>query len=80
LVQKSGQSNVLAGENTGRRLTHVQIVRKLATESLHANNGKVSLALPEDHKGKEWELIGFVQNRMDGVILSAAKSALVINE
>lgn len=76
LVQKSGQSQVKAGENAGRNLTHVQIVRKLAVETLRANTGELSLAQPKDYNEHEWELIGFVQNKTNGTILSAARSEL----
>ena len=76
LVQKSGQTNVTAGENAGRTLTHVQIVRKLMMETLHGSAGKVSLPVPEDYKSSDWELIGFVQKKTNGTILSVAKSSL----
>jgi hypothetical protein len=78
LVQKSGHSQVKAGENSGRNLTHVQIVRKLAVETLRANTGELSLAQPKDYNEQEWELIGFVQNKTNGTILSAARSELTI--
>ncbi len=76
LVQKSGHSQVKAGENSGRTLTHVQIVRKLAVETLRANTGELSLAQPKDYNEHEWELIGFVQDKTKGTILSAARSGL----
>jgi hypothetical protein len=76
LVQKSGHSQVKAGENSGRTLTHVQIVRKLAVETLRADTGELSLAQPKDYNEHEWELIGFVQNKTNGTILSAARSEL----
>lgn len=78
LIQKSGQNKIKAGENSGRTLNHIQIVRKLLSEPLRVNTGNVNLALPEDHKDNKWEVIGFVQNNMSGEILSATKSALVI--
>lgn len=77
LVQKAGQSNVRAGENAGRRLDHVQIVRKLTTERLRADSGKMRISLPKDYLGKEWELIGFIQHETDGRILSASRAPLV---
>ena len=79
LIQRSGQSNVRAGENTGLTLTHVQIVRKLVIETLHGTDGKVSLAIPEDYKNNDWELIGFVQKKTNGAILSAAKFELALH-
>jgi hypothetical protein len=79
LIQKSGQSIVRAGENAGLTLQHVQIVRKFLTKTLHATNGKISFVLPEDYKMNDWELIAFVQNKMTGSILTAAKAELVLN-
>ncbi len=76
LVQKSGHSQVKAGENAGRALTHVQIVRKLVDETLRANTGELNLTQPKDYNEHEWELIGFVQDKTNGAILSAARSGL----
>ena len=73
LIQRSGQTNVTAGENAGRKLAHVQIVRKLVMETLHSDVGKVSLAIPEDCKSNDLELIGFIQKKTNGTILSVAK-------
>lgn len=74
LVQKTGQSNVLAGENTGRKLSHVQIVRGLQVQPLSNTSGKVSMTLPRDFSASGWELIGFVQHKTNGAILSASKA------
>jgi hypothetical protein len=79
LVQKSGQSNIKAGENAGLSITHVQIVRKLLVETIHTNSGGIRIALPQDYKASEWEVIGFVQNKTTGAILSAAKSDIVFS-
>ena len=79
LIQKSGQSIVKGGENAGLTLTHVQIVRKFLMETLHATSGKIGFVLPEDYKMNDWELIAFVQNKMTGSILTAAKAELVLN-
>lgn len=72
LVQQSTASSVKAGENAGRNLTHVQVVRKLARKSL---NGKkeVVFYLPDDFNEKGWELVGFVQNLRNGHISQAAR-------
>jgi hypothetical protein len=78
LVQKAGQSNVGRGENAGHILTHVQIVRKLAIEPLRKESGQLSIDLPADHNTGEWELIGMVQNRMNGTIVSAARTGVIL--
>ncbi len=74
LVQNNAQTNVKAGENKGRSLSHVQIVRKL--QSVPLNNGNVgteSLTLPAGFNPQNWEIIGILQNTVTGEILGAAK-------
>jgi hypothetical protein len=75
LVQKTATSNVKAGENTGRQLSHVQIVRQLYTQDVN-NNKKITLELPADFNAKGFELIGFVQHKKDGRITAATKAEL----
>ena len=76
LIQKSAQSNVSAGENSGKRLSHVQIVRQIARFPIDINSKKdITMKLPDDFTAKDWELIGFVQNKSNGHITAAARSA-----
>lgn len=72
LVQKTGESNVKAGENSGRHLSHVQIVRQLKRVDLN-NNKTVSIDLPAGFDATGWELTGLVQRASDGRITAAAK-------
>jgi len=72
LVQKSAQSNVRAGENAGRKLSHVQIVRQLAYQDV-TEKKKIAINLPKDFNQNGWELIGFVQHKNDGHITAAAR-------
>jgi hypothetical protein len=74
LVQRSAASNIRAGENEGRQLTHVQIVRQLYTQDV-SNNKTISIDLPADFNAKGFELIGFVQHKKDGRITAATKAA-----
>jgi len=72
LVQRSAQSAVRGGENAGRSLSHVQIVRQL----VHAkpdSKQPVTIDLPPDFNPKEWQLIGLVQNSHNGHITAATK-------
>jgi len=71
LVQKKASSNVMAGENEGRKLSHVQIVRELIPVDINSKN--TSIKLPETLQQEGWELIGFVQNKSNGSITAAAK-------
>ena len=72
LVERSAHSNVKAGENSGRSLSHVQIVRRLQRVDMSSPKN-ISIDLPKDFKGTGWELIGFVQQRTDGHITAAAR-------
>lgn len=74
LIQKSAGSRVKAGENSGRDLSHVQIVREMLRTSLDKQS--TTMKLPNDFTGKGWELIGFVQDKTDGHITSAARFEL----
>ncbi|HEY5749530.1 MAG TPA: DUF1223 domain-containing protein [Chryseolinea sp.] len=69
LVQQSAQSSVKAGENSGRRLSHVQIVRRMVHVPLGVDRKKeIAMELPSDFTEKGWEIIGFVQHKTDGHI------------
>ena len=77
LVQKSAQTNVVGGENAGRSLSHVQIVRKLQTESLNeSGNGDVTVDLPKGFDSRSWEVLGLIQDKGTGAIKAAAKVIL----
>lgn len=75
LVQKAAQTKVQRGENGGRTLSHVQIVRKIQSQPLNAGgNGNTTIALPQGANQGDWEVIGLVQNKTNGEILAAAKA------
>jgi len=77
LVQKAAQTKVQRGENGGRTLSHVQIVRKIQSVALSAGgNGNAIIALPEGINTQDWEVIGLVQNKTNGEILAATKAGL----
>ena len=71
LVQKKASSNVMAGENEGRHLSHVQIVHELIPVDISNKSTKINLPAMLAQEG--WELIGFVQNKGNGSITAAAK-------
>ncbi|MCC8424442.1 thioredoxin family protein [Mucilaginibacter sp. UR6-11] len=77
LVQKSAQTSVKAGENKGRNLAHVQVVRQLQGSLLsNGKSGDESLVLPKDFNPQNWEIIGLLQNTTTGEIIGAARQAL----
>ena len=75
VLQKVATSKVESGENGGKTLSHVQIVRKLQAVTLNTNNGTASIALPKDFDTKTWEIIGFLQNKISGVVTGAGRAA-----
>ncbi|MGG7664587.1 DUF1223 domain-containing protein [Dyadobacter sp. BHUBP1] len=70
LVQKVAHTMVKRGENAGRLLPHVQIVRRIQSFPAAAG-GNVALNLPEGFNPTEWEVITFLQNTQTGAIIAA---------
>lgn len=74
LALDRAQSQVLRGENGGRSLEHVAIVRRLTAvgkvKGTHAFSKDV--AIPLDHPGQAYRLIAFVQEGDQGRVLGAA--------
>ncbi|PSL24509.1 DUF1223 domain-containing protein [Chitinophaga ginsengisoli] len=73
LVEKVAHSDVKAGENSGRKLSHVQIVRDLAQVDVNSNK-EVEMKLPVGFNENDFELIGFVQRNADGKIIAATRN------
>ena len=76
VLQKQATSRVERGENGGRTLSHVQIVRKLQTVPLNSSNGEVNVSLPHGFDAQNWEIVGFLQNTANGSITGAARAAI----
>lgn len=74
LVQKNGYSEVKKGQNSGKRLNHVQIVRALKKASLRDETTR--LPIPDNIDLEHAEVIGLVQNNQNGEIKSAARFVL----
>jgi hypothetical protein len=77
LVQKNAVSKVLKGENEGRTLSHVQIVRDLETIDLNGKkDGAATLKSPAGLTAEDYEVIAFLQNNRTGEITAAGKVPL----
>jgi hypothetical protein len=77
IVQKTAISKVARGENEGRTLSHAQIVHDLKTVALNlAKKGQTTINLPKEFNQQGWEVIGFIQNKDNGEVLTATKAAL----
>ncbi|GAA4319882.1 DUF1223 domain-containing protein [Compostibacter hankyongensis] len=74
LVQKEGGQKVTAGENAGRKLHHVQIVRAVATAA--ARDGSLDMELPEGTDPASAELVFLVQPLHGGLVSAAAACAI----
>ena len=77
VVERSAVSKVERGENGGRTLAHVQIVRSFTNVPARPN-GSTTVTLPPGFNVKDYELIAFVQNTSTGVITGATKSAFAM--
>lgn len=77
LVQRSATTDVKAGENTGRTLSHVQIVRNFTATGVGTGaTGTGSLQLPQGLAAANEELIAFVQYDDNGQIVAATRAAI----
>lgn len=80
LVQKLAQTTVKRGENAGRVLSHVQIVRQIQSETISSTGtGQAEILPPAGFDAKGWEVIGFLQNKNTGEISAATKSGFKLN-
>ncbi|GAB2987936.1 thioredoxin family protein [Mucilaginibacter puniceus] len=78
LVERSAKNVIKAGENSGRTLSHVQIVRDLQTVSINkGKSGTANLTLPNGFNAQNFEIIGLLQNTVTGEITGATRSVIV---
>jgi hypothetical protein len=75
LVQLNAATQVKRGENKGRLLHHINIVRELKTIT-DKKEGTISISIPENLTAKDVKLIAFLQNKNDWKI-TAATDAVV---
>lgn len=73
LVEHEAVSHVTAGENGGRTLEHVNIVRELETVKMDHLSGEVVLSIPRDKALSGFSIIAFIQSTQDMSISAAAK-------
>ena len=77
IVQKMAETQVKRGENRGRTLSHIQVVRKLSSIELKGkDSGSIRVALPEGVPVQDLEIVAFLQEPSNGNILAATKSAI----
>ena len=77
IVQRSASTKVKAGENNGRTLSHVQIVRNFQVLEIGSNSsGDGDISLPSGIAPQDAGIIAFLQNKDNGQIIAATRSAL----
>jgi len=74
IVQPFASSAVQRGENKGKLLHHINVVRSLKT--VNGGKGVVHIALPEGLVAKDCRVIAFIQSRADLRIVGAAECAI----
>ena len=72
LVQLHAITNVRHGENEGRRLSHINIVRDFKTVSANNTSGKIKLIIPEGLTAASCKVIAYTQDTGTFKITGAA--------
>lgn len=62
LVQNEAEEKVTRGENAGRKLTHVNVVRDFSSSRVQGTSATVIFNLPEGFEAGQFHVIGYVQN------------------
>ncbi len=73
LVEKTATTKILSGENEGRTINHINVVRSLQKVQADKTNGMVFFSLPKSVSFKNIEVIAFLQNNANGEINVASK-------
>jgi hypothetical protein len=76
LVQITAQTSVKRGENEGRVLRHINIVRDFKTISGPGQTGIASLALPKEMMPKECKVIVYLQHLKTREITAVASATI----
>lgn len=72
LIEKTSSVDVKAGENSGRKLSHSNIVRSFVQQPA-AKSMEFTLEFPDGLNDDNWEIVFFAQDTMTGVISGAVE-------
>ena len=76
LVQSHAQSNIAKGENEGRQLHHINVVRDLKTIQPDQKEKTIYFTLPAGLTKKDCAVIAFAQSKTNMHIISASETAI----
>ncbi len=76
LIQKQGVTEVKRGENGGRKLYHINIVRDFKTITPNEHKGTVSLTIPEGLSKNDCIVIAYLQQKNNSAVTAAKKIKL----
>lgn len=76
LLQRQESVQVSAGENKGKLLEHLNVVRSFYSEPAFAHSGTVSLDIPEGLASKGLHVLVYLQNQKNFSVISASELSL----
>jgi hypothetical protein len=77
LVQVHAETPVKRGENRGRYLKHINVVREIQNIAINKKgNGETKFEIPEDVVASNLKLIAFIQDKDDLKIVAATEAAI----
>ena len=76
LVQQKAETNVKRGENSGRKLPHMNVVRTLKTIDVASNEGIVNIPLPAGLLPGECTIIAYTQDADKWEITAGAQAGI----
>lgn len=76
LIQPEAYTDVRRGENSGRKLHHVNIVRELKTIETIAGSGSIDIELPKELANTPLQLLAFTQQKNDMKITGVMQVSL----
>lgn len=82
LIHTPEATKVPSGENAGRELDHVNVVRSFKVIVPTASTGKVELKVPEEFESDDFEIVGYLQNKQTFEIVggNAVKAILALSQ
>ncbi len=76
LVKSATETDVKNGENGGKKLSHINIVRDFKTVELTTNNGNLALTTPPEFKAKDYKVIAYLQDKNSFRVTGATEISL----